>query len=73
MVYAQYCRPNGEHETGNRSIAVLDARRSMDQLHADAIAMNGYLVPFYSAYRLFKGASLLRSQPISGLKFLRAK
>lgn len=73
MYYVQYYNKIGNdyvEACGDRSILILDGRNNLDNMCQDAEDHNGFRRPYYDAYRIFKGASILRSSPITELKRL---
>lgn len=74
MVYVQYYYKK-ENEfiepCGDRSIVILDGRNSIETMKNDAIRFNGYRRPVYDAYKIFKGETFSRSNPITNLIILK--
>lgn len=52
---------------GDRAVVVLDGRNSLETMHKDAKAFNGVNRPEYKAYRIYKGESFSRSNPITNI------
>ncbi len=46
---------------GDRSIVILDGRRSLSNLKLDAIECNGHRRPVYDAFQIFKGDNINRN------------
>ena len=73
MVYVQYYYKNENkfiEPCGDRSVVILDGRNSIETMKKDAVQFNGYRRPVYDAYRIFKGETFSRSNPITELKTL---
>lgn len=50
---------------GDRSVVICDGRNSIETMKSDAIKYNGFRRPLYKAFRIFKGESFTRSNPIT--------
>lgn len=69
MIFAEYYnkKDNGEYYClwEDRSIVILDGRKKLNNLITDAIEENEHRRPVYDAFRIFKGESILRANPIT--------
>jgi len=73
MYYVQYYEKTVDgfiEACGDRSILILDGRNNLETMCQDAEHYNGFRRPYYAAYRIFKGGSILRSSPITELQRL---
>lgn len=52
---------------GDRGVVILDGRNTLETMHNDAIEFNKDVLRQYPAYQIFKGETLTRSQPITGV------
>jgi hypothetical protein len=71
MTYIQYfersaCDPTKFIETcGDRGVIITDGRYNLETLERVGRDNNGIHRPFYHAFQIFKGESLLRSKAVS--------
>lgn len=72
MVYVQYFERGlmtGDliPACGDRSVVILDGRRSLESLKDDARKCNSDHRPKYAAFQIMRGPSILRAKPITGV------
>ena len=71
MLYIQYYDYDLSGELsevlGDRGVVILDGRMSLPSAYAEAVNFNGFRRPHYPAYRLMRGPSFTRSEPICKL------
>lgn len=71
MIYAQFFHPSAVEPLklvpacGDRSVIILDGRRSLTALHA--VCMDEEERRGYRGYQLMKGESFTRSEPVTGV------
>ncbi len=68
-IFAVYFEKSGDdyrHPLGDRSVVILDGRKTLGNQIADAMSENGHCRPKYDAFAIYKG-TFLKPIPVTDL------